>query len=331
MREKDVLFGQSREGDGGGGPSTPSSSRVRRSEPWVQSGGGGGGGGLLTPQTERRASSHFDGYGYDHDYPRLPGSYPGSYEVSGRLAGASASAKAKAQMMAEDEIDNPGIRQVSSFTDRLRRASGQSHGGGQDQEPQRQRQERLESFFSKQDSPRKTPRTNSVTSPGKRKRGSESDIENEGDEVLQTQRGMEQTTPTGKRLSDPFLSSPLQPLPQSQSFDICQTPTPTKYTNPLTTSMSSTQQSPSQSQPAAAAATTLATQVLTLLERKGVVIAHSTQEELSALLKRYEMKMQGAVRGRDVTRMALKKKEEEVELLRGRVAQLELELKDIMG
>lgn len=319
IREKCVLFGGEEE------PSTPSS-RVRWTEPGMQ---GGGGGGLLTPQTEGRMSSDH-GYGYGHGY-RVPGSYPGNFEASpgrrmsaGASVGASASAKAKARMMEEDEIDNPGIRRVSPFTDRLRRVSG----GGQEQQ-QRQRQERLESFFSKQDSPRKTPRTANVTSPGKRKWGS--DIEDEDDEVLQTQRAMEQTTPTRKRLSDPFFSfsSPLQSLPQSQSFDICQTPTPTKYTNPLTTTTSMIQSSPSNSQPGATA--TLAHQAITLLENKGVVIARSTQEELAALLNRHEMKMQGVIRGRDVSRMALKKREEEVEWLRERVDGLEVELKRTTG
>lgn len=280
------------------------------------------GGGLLTPQTEGRIYSDY-GHGY-----RVPGSYPGSFEVSPgqrMSASTSASAKAKAQMMEEDEIDNPGIRRVSSFTDRLRRASGGGH------EQQRQRQEKLDSFFSKQDSPRKTPRTANVTSPGKRKRGS--DIEDDDDdEALQTQRAMEQTTPTRKRLSDPLFSfsSPLQSLPQSQSFDICQTPTPTKYTNPLTTTTSMIQSSPSNSQPGATA-TTLAHQAITLLENKGVVIARSTQEELAALLNRHEMKMQGVIRGRDVSRMALKKREEEVEWLRERVDGLEVELKRTTG
>ena len=304
MREKCVLFG------GEDGPSTPSS-RVRRRDTFGETGmqrrgGGGGGGGLLTPQTEegRRYSDH--GYSY-----RVPGSYPGSFEVSPERrmsASTSANAKAKARMMEEDEIDNPGIRRVSSFTDRLRRESGQ-----------RRRQESLESFFSQQDSPRKTPRTKNVTSPGKRKRGS--GVEDYDDEVLQTQQ-IQQETPERKRLSDPFFSfsSPLQSLPQSQSFDTCQTPTPTKYTNPLTTSMSTN--SPSHSQPAS-----LAHQAITLLENKGVVIARSTQEELAAVLNRHEMKMQGVIKGRDVTRMALKKREEEVELLRERVDALEVELR----
>lgn len=276
---------------------------------------GGGGGGLLTPQTEgRRYSDH--GYRY-----RVPGSYPGSFEVSpGRRMSASASTKAKARMMEEDEIDNSGVRQVSSFTDRLRRESGQ---GGQEQ---RQRQERLESFFSEQDSSRKTSRTRNVASPGRQKRGS--DIEDYDDEVLQTQQiqqqqQQQQQTPERKRLSDPFFSSsPLQSLPQSQSFDICQTPTPTKYTNPLTTTTSMTQSSPAHSQPA-----NLAHQAITLLENKGVVIARSTQEELAVLLNRHEMKMQGVIKGRDVTRMALKKREEEVERLRERVDALEVELR----
>ena len=275
----------------------------------------GGGGGLLTPQTEgRRCSDH--GYRY-----RVPGSYPGSFEVSpGRRMSASASTKAKARMMEEDVIDNSGVRQVSSFTDRLRRESGQ---GGQEQ---RQRQERLESFFSEQDSSRKTPRTRNVASPGRQKRGS--DIEDYDDEVLQTQQiqqqqQQQQQTPERKRLSDPFFSSsPLQSLPQSQSFDICQTPTPTKYTNPLTTTTSMTQSSPAHSQPA-----NLAHQAITLLENKGVVIARSTQEELAVLLNRHEMKMQGVIKGRDVTRMALKKREEEVERLRERVDALEVELR----
>ena len=80
--------------------------------------------------------------------------------------------------------------------------------------------------------------------------------------------------------------------------------------------------SPARSQPA-----NLAHQAITLLENKGVVIARSTQEELAAVLNRHEMKMQGVIKGRDVTRMALKKREEEVQLLRERVDALEVEMR----
>ena len=75
----------------------------------------------------------------------------------------------------------------------------------------------------------------------------------------------------------------------------------------------------------------MAHQAITLLENKGVVIARSTQEELAALLNRHEMKMQGVIRGRDVTRMALRKREEEVEWLRERIDGLEMEVKRTTG
>lgn len=267
--------------------------------------------GLLTPQTERKI----------RDY----------YRPVGSLSATATPAKsAKARMMEEGvdghdgddggDGDGVGERKAMSFWDRLR---GVTELG--------------------QDSPRETPRTTTVSSPGKRKRMSDMDIQYEDDgDGLQTQ----QTQPTQR---DPFLSSP----PRSQtlslsnshsssssspwtrvpsypslpfsSAEICQSPTPTKY--PRTSILSTTDlfinTNPSQQQQQQQQTSNLAGEAISLLEGQGVVIPRSTQEELVALLDGHENWGRGVVRGRDITRAALKRKEEEVERLRGRIGELE--------
>lgn len=244
---------------------------------------GDNGNGLLTPQTEHKIRDFFT-------------------PVSGTKS-------ARMTMMEEDDNElfgdggDIGIRKGMSFTDRLKQVQS----------------------ANPEESPRKAPRTATDTSPGKQKI---SDIDN--DEHLQTQRQGLFGTPSRPRFSPSQAQSfsPTQPLTQrSPSFswtanrappssaELCTTPTPTKYKNVLASSPSSSQtaQQPSD----------LANQAISLLESQYVIIPRSTQEDLVELLNKFDLRMKGISRGRDISREALKKKDEEIMRLNEKVKNLE--------
>lgn len=250
-------------------------------------------GGLLTPQTENKA----------RDY-HTPISAQTRTPYSSKSAGAKMMAddEAMEQLAGEDGIDSDegvGSHAVPrSFQDRL-------NGAG----PRKYSEAKTESFSSTSSgSPPKASRTEVVTSPGKRKRGEQ--IEEEG-------AGAGLRTPMKR--SPLFSSSPAQSsesswpkLPPSPA-EVCLTPTPTKYPR-----QSFTGESPSQPN-----TVSLSYEAISLLERQSVVIPRSTQEELVELLDRHELRDKGIVRGRDVTRAALKQREEEIVKLKDKIAGLE--------
>lgn len=245
---------------------------------------GDNGNGLLTPQTEHKI----------RDF---------STPVSG-----TRSARMTVMEEEDDELfedgDDIGTGKGMSFMDRLKQV------------------QRADS----EESPRKAPRTATTnTSPGKQKI---SDIDN--DERLQTQRQGLFGTPSRPQFSPSKAQSfsPTQPFTQrSPSFswtpnrappssaELCTTPTPTKYKNVPTSSPSSSQtaQQPSD----------LANQAISLLESQYVIIPRSTQEDLVELLNKFDLRMKGISRGRDISREVLKKKDEEIMRLNEKVKNLE--------
>jgi len=54
-----------------------------------------------------------------------------------------------------------------------------------------------------------------------------------------------------------------------------------------------------------------------------VIIPRSTREDLVALLNKFDLRMKGISRGRDISREVLKKKDEEIIRLNERVKSLE--------
>lgn len=54
-----------------------------------------------------------------------------------------------------------------------------------------------------------------------------------------------------------------------------------------------------------------------------MIIPHSTQEDLVELLNKFDLRMKGISRGRDISREVLKKKEEEIMRLNERLKNLE--------
>lgn len=101
-------------------------------------------------------------------------------------------------------------------------------------------------------------------------------------------------------------------LPPS-SAEISTTPTPSKYTNVLCADAQSDNSD-------------LARSALALLDVHKVIMPRKTQDELTGLLNRYDLRMQGIARGRDITRLALKKKDEQIAQLQARVEALREEL-----
>ncbi|KAL3455266.1 hypothetical protein BJX64DRAFT_282198 [Aspergillus heterothallicus] len=136
---------------------------------------------------------------------------------------------------------------------------------------------------------RKAARTETVTSPGKRKR----DDSDEGEEIRS-----ERPTPVS------VLGS------ATKSGGQFVTPTPGKYRNAV-------EESP------IAHSVDLAADVGKILEAYGAPVSKAAEEELKGLFARHEMKIKGVIRGRDVSRVALRKKDEQIARLNERIAELE--------
>ncbi|KEY78553.1 hypothetical protein BA78_0702 [Aspergillus fumigatus] len=146
-----------------------------------------------------------------------------------------------------------------------------------------------------QEGPRKAPRTESFMSPGKRKL---SDIENDGRQSTAT------FTPTS------IFSSRTQTRLPPASAEVSMTPTPGRYRNVLSTD-------------ARDDFSELGLQALKILESHKVVVPKQAQDELLALLNKHDLKMKGIMRGRDISRIALKKHEETIMKLNERITSLE--------
>lgn len=160
----------------------------------------------------------------------------------------------------------------------------------------------LESFMSQprkldfgQDLPRKAPRTPTRTSPGKRKL---SEFGYKGDESTSHHSGV--LTPQHSQSTDRI----------PPSAEVSMTPTPSRYTNALTADSGSE-------------ISEFAGQALKLLESYNVMLPRKAQDDLVSLLNTHDLKAKGISRGRDISRIALKKKDEQIMKLNERVQSLE--------
>lgn len=145
------------------------------------------------------------------------------------------------------------------------------------------------------DLPRKAPRTPSRTSPGKRKL---SDFEDSDTVTARCDSGF--LTPQ---------QSQTDRVPPS-SVEVSMTPTPSRYTNAL-------------SADSQADISELAGQAIKILEGHNVVLSRRAQNDLISLLNTHDLKTKGIMRGRDISRIALKKKDEQIMTLNERVQSLE--------
>lgn len=150
-----------------------------------------------------------------------------------------------------------------------------------------------------------------------------------------TSRTATNTTPGKRKFQDPFFDEPEhdKPPPYSESVpsetqsssatasitfssvEVSATPTPRRYKDVL----SAQQTGESHHIP------DLASKVLGVLDRNNVTIPAAAKAEIIALLEQQYLKTQGIIRGRDISRMALKKKDEEIQALKERIEQLETE------
>ncbi|KAJ5336862.1 uncharacterized protein N7506_004884 [Penicillium brevicompactum] len=145
------------------------------------------------------------------------------------------------------------------------------------------------------ESPSKTPRTAQVTSPGKRK-------------LFQTK---DDSSPEQRpSFATPVSSISSRTLTFPSSAEVCMTPTPSKYGDVL-------------SADSAFDTSDLAKSLMDILDKHEVVLPNKARDDVTSLLNRHDLKTQGIIRGRDMTRLALKKKDTEIANLKERVANLE--------
>ncbi|KAJ5624281.1 Zinc finger GRF-type [Penicillium lagena] len=186
---------------------------------------------------------------------------------------------AKARMMAED-TDEYGWNDDQDDDEELKEALSSS-------------QSATASFISQPnfhpELPSKAARTSEITSPGKRKMSDVAD---------------DSPSRAPSTLATP-LSSRSSRFPPS-SAEVCMTPTPSKYRDVISAD-SKTNRSD------------LAKDALAILDKHSVVLPNHALNELVALLDRQELKMKGIIQGRDMSRKALKKKEEQIEMLNERI------------
>lgn len=206
------------------------------------------------------------------------------------------------------------------------------------------------------ESPRKVPRTASCTSPGKHrvlnaqhgegKYANDGKFENEEEEsneprAFQGQLSRTSTissldfgpnraleTKQGPRLDDPSqiisLFQPSSPLSSCyynppSSAEISTTPTLKRHRAGKVLGGSPEKREQT-------AGLHLARSALAILDTHSAMLSPETLEELVELLDRYELQTQGVTRGRDVTREALKKKEDTIEHLNEQIEVLKGEL-----
>ncbi|KAJ6112147.1 hypothetical protein N7523_008208 [Penicillium sp. IBT 18751x] len=127
------------------------------------------------------------------------------------------------------------------------------------------------------ETPQKATRTSSTTSPGKRKLFDSSHDESSG---------------TLSPLATPSTSRSGRHLPSSA--EISMTPAPTKYRDVLSTDSKS-------------GMSNLAQQVTAVLDKHDVVLPNEARDELLKLLNTHDLKLIGAIRGRDAVRTVLEK------------------------
>lgn len=151
--------------------------------------------------------------------------------------------------------------------------------------------------------PNKAPRTATNTSPSKRKLD---DVFNDDDDDKPPPYS--ESAPTTQS-SSTTASLSFSPVEASA------TPTPRRYKDVLSAQGATSHNQPSD----------LASNILSILDRHDVGVPTTARDELVASLDQHHLKTQGIIRGRDISRMALKKKDEEIQALKARIERLETE------
>ncbi|TPR08678.1 hypothetical protein CAN33_005385 [Aspergillus niger] len=97
----------------------------------------------------------------------------------------------------------------------------------------------------------------------------------------------------------------------SSSLEFSKTPTPVRFVG---ASPATGGEKPSSD---------LAAQAVEILDKNRVVMPEKAKGELMDLLQKYELKVKGIARGRDISRIALKKKDDQIKALNERISMLE--------
>ncbi|KAK2806944.1 hypothetical protein FQN51_005746 [Onygenales sp. PD_10] len=123
------------------------------------------------------------------------------------------------------------------------------------------------------------------------------------------------------------LTTPSRTTTSANSFDIStpHTPTPIRFNPPpppSTTSLTSTRTSTSISSTTPG---TIVSQTLALLTKHSINMSPAATQELVALLNTHHLRTQGIMKGRDISRLAIKTRDERIRALMGRVEGLEAE------
>ncbi|PWY92709.1 hypothetical protein BO70DRAFT_425380 [Aspergillus heteromorphus CBS 117.55] len=280
-------------------------------------------GGLLTPQTDRTVR-----------FASNDNSFSTTAMPSGCGSFGSPPHSAKARMMAEDmdefewdDEDDVAVGQLLPPTQTQTQSHSHSQTKSQTQpQPQPQPQPPLrQPDFGLPKTPHRTERIPSLSSssssasfssfppPGKRKF---SDLEDDGD----SQRTVGVTPPATMSAKRAYTDHRIAPFSSSvppSSIEFSTTPTPARFRGVTPGGGASGSGSGSLE------SSEVAAQAITALEKNQVVLTKQARDELVDLLNKYELKMKGIVRGRDISRIALKKKDEQIERLNERVKMLE--------
>jgi hypothetical protein len=147
----------------------------------------------------------------------------------------------------------------------------------------------------------KAARTPTSSSPGKRKL-----FDSYNDHNSSTSNSSILVTPSSTRSNRSIGSSRIPP----SSAELCMTPTPTKYRDVI-----SSANMPDMSD--------LAAEASAIMEQYDVVLPNKARDDLVELLNRHSLKLQGVNKGREVTRQALKKKEDELAKKDGEIRRLQ--------
>jgi hypothetical protein len=171
------------------------------------------------------------------------------------------------------------------------------------------------------ETPRKAQKTDALSTPGSKRRSSEM-------EAGFSAAGGDWRTPASVDdvFTTPKISS--QPLyPRLQLPSPLKTPTPNRFKDspqPYSHNAANVlkdQEKPDQPDPT----TSLTTQILNLLSSHSIALPHHTNEALQDLLSRHELRTQGIIKGREISRLAIKAKDLKIAELQGRIDGLEAE------
>lgn len=188
------------------------------------------------------------------------------------------------------------------------------------------------------ETPRKTPRTSKITSPGRGQRPP-SIFSSNSDEVNPAgspTRNVHDPPHSPARMY-PRLSPSTSPVHSSDSQFIAVSGNKSHYIpqiRPLSVELSSTS-TPLQYAPSVNMSSnhrspfdtpsSIALETLAILDRHNVVVSDQVKDELIAHLDRHDLRTQGIIKGREVSRIALKKKDDQIRMLNARIEGLEAE------